>query len=413
MARRPRVLVLCGYFDWFSGYQEIALAYGLAQMADVEVVASDRVSPSFSDDNLRRLGVDRRYIASRAVERGLRVTRFPVRERRGMVWSTDVIRHVSRGDHDVIVQVMPGQILPAAGSVASGHAKRLVLYGDNVAMWAQLSPWALRAKGLAFALSKGLLYRFVNSRADRVYGYTPDTADRLQRYAAGKSIEVLPLSYVPDDFFFDMNLRARMRRRLSYEATDCVIASAGKPSSKKRLDLLLEAFRSLASENSSVKLLLIGMDSGRVSQNLKLRVEGDVLLKSRVQLMPFVDAGSLNEAFNAVDVGVWPRMPAITIQQAMGTGLRVALPKNDLVGHLLRPGSGDYFVPRDDEDWQSLERSLRDLVRTSPDSDAERQQRCVTNSWLSADGIARSLLADAGWGQQPQPSVGRPNGETG
>jgi hypothetical protein len=107
-------------------------------------------------------------------------------------------------------------------------------------------------------------------------------------------------------------------------------------------------------------------------------------------------------------------MPAITIQQAMGTGLKVVLPKNDLVGHLLRPDSGEYFVPCDDDDWQSVEQSVRDVVRVSPLLDlGARQQVCVANAWLSADSIAGSLLAAAGWGQELQSSIVRTNSATG
>jgi len=58
---RPRVVIVAGYFDWISGYQETALASAYAEFADVEVVSSDRVSPGFSDEHLERLGVSRRY----------------------------------------------------------------------------------------------------------------------------------------------------------------------------------------------------------------------------------------------------------------------------------------------------------------------------------------------------------------
>ena len=58
---KPRALLLTGYFDWFSGYQETALAAWFPRYADTEVIASDRVSPMFSDAHLAGLGISRRY----------------------------------------------------------------------------------------------------------------------------------------------------------------------------------------------------------------------------------------------------------------------------------------------------------------------------------------------------------------
>src|SRR5690349_19297406 len=115
----PEVLLVVGYFDPFSGYQETALADGLSKVASTEVLTSDRVSPAFSDEHLDRLGVPRRYASGTTMMGVLTITRLPSRELRSMVWSSDARHHISRGDYKLIVQMMPGQLLPAAGSLVA------------------------------------------------------------------------------------------------------------------------------------------------------------------------------------------------------------------------------------------------------------------------------------------------------
>ena len=128
MMNRPRVLLLTGYFDWFSGYQETGLAAWFPRYATTEVIASDRVSPIFSDAHLAELGMPRRYEAGTRVENGVKVTRFSTSEKRSMVWSTEARTYIESQQYDLIVQVMPGQVMPVAGTFARNQAVRAVLY---------------------------------------------------------------------------------------------------------------------------------------------------------------------------------------------------------------------------------------------------------------------------------------------
>jgi len=108
-----------------------------------------------------------------------------------------------------------------------------------------------------------------------------------------------------------------------------------------------------------------------------------------------LSVGDLNGIFNASDVGVWPVLPAVTIQQSMGTGLPVVLPRNEWVGHLLRCESGRYFSPDDDDQIvariaAALDAAIRGLGKIS------RAARAADNEWLGAHRVAELLLSDAG-----------------
>lgn len=393
----PRVLLLSGYFDWFSGYQETGLAAWFPHYATTEIIASDRVSPIFSDAHLAELGVARRYETGTRVENGVKVTRFSTSEKRSMVWSTEARKYIESQKYDLIVQVMPGQLMPVAGTLARNHTVRAVMYGDNSAMWSHLSSAQRLLKGVAFAVSKGALYTLVNARADLIYGYTPNTVSRLKFFSGGKRMSVLPLTFDPEKFYFDEGIRETRRRALGYTTSDTVVVAAGKFHRKKRLDLLVEAFSRLASRHPGLKLLVVGADDSPYSRELKAQIDSDPNLSKLIIIMGFVDATELNAIFNAADIGVWPRMPAITIQQAMGTGLKVVLPENDWVGHLILPGSGTYFNESNDSDPLRIEMAIASQLGGGCGA-TDRKQRADVNAWLGVDRVTSSLLQAAGVG---------------
>lgn len=391
---KPRVLLILGYFDWFSGYQETGLATWLSRYAYTEVIASERVNPIFSDAHLADIKVSRRYPTGARVEKGVTVTRFSTSEMRSMVWSTEARTYVESQKYDLIVQVMPGQLLPFVGTLSRNDAVRAVLYGDNSAMWSHLSPAQRLLKGIAFALSKGALYTLVNRRANLVYGYTPNTVSRLRLFSGGKSMSLFPLAFDPKTFYFDVGIRETCRRAMNYSASDRVVVAAGKFQDKKRLDLLLDAFSRLASTNAGLKLLLVGSDDSSYAKRLAAQIGRDPSLMELVTVRGFVSGEDLNAIFNAADIGVWPRMPAITIQQAMGTGLKVVLPENDWVGHLIVAGSGAYFNEAGDGDSANMETAIASQLNEGWGA-AERRQRANANAWLGADRLAAALLNDA------------------
>lgn len=388
---RPRVGLVVGHFDWFSGYQETALAAGLAQYADVEVIAGNRVSPIFSDMHLNRLGQTREYeLVDRDPQQGVLVTRLPVREVRSIVWSRGVGATLKSREFDLVIQVMPGQGLSVAPSIYRGSEKRIALYGDNSAMWSALSPWQQRFKWWIFAMSKGTVYRFVNRRAQGVYGYTPETVDRLSAFQRGTSSRVMALTYRTDEFSPDESLRSQWRRRLGVTPSEFLVVTAGKQQPYKRLEDLLYAVADISEVHPHVRLALAGSDESDYSRALRRHVDGDDRLRGRVGFLPFLGRADLNGFLNAGDLGTWPHLPAITIQQALGTGLYVVLPQNRQVGHLIANESvGRYFDP---DVSRGLAQGVATALSNVDVSPAARRLRASRNGWLSADNLARGLL---------------------
>lgn len=392
--RRPRVAVVCGFFDVFSGYQEIGLARALGQIAETTVIASDWVNPIFSDDHLQRVGVKRRYKPGRARMGDIEVIRLEAAHRRAMVWSPQLKSTIEAGQYDLVVQIMPGTVFPAGASAAGAGLKRVVLYGDNAAMYAGLNPFTAAIKYAVFSVTKGALYHFVNKRSMHVYGYTPNTLQRLRWFNAGRSMSVLPLAYDETVFARSSELRKDWRKQREVKVDETVILAAGKILPRKRLDVVIDVAGDLVESGCNVRLALIGLDSSitsRVIAEHARRRLGDAAI-----LEPFQSPQGLNAAFNGADVGVWPTMPAITIQQAMGTGLPVIIPGNDLVGHLLRSEVSGRFLDPYGCLQEELFTALRAEASLSMSERASRRSEALaTNLWLSTEKTARRILVES------------------
>jgi glycosyltransferase involved in cell wall biosynthesis len=242
-----------------------------------------------------------------------------------------------------------------------------------------------------FAATKGALYTAVNASARASYGYTPDTLRRLRPFRAGRPSTVMPLAFSPERFHVDAEARRRFRAGLGMADDQILLVAAGKFEPQKRLEWLIGAFDAIAAEQRDVQLLLIGADSSPYSRGIARTLDASPH-RDRLHVRAFADSAGLNAAFNGADLGVWPRNPAITIQQSMGTGLSVLLPQNDLVGHLIKPGSGHYFDLDDAHGEECLTAGLAQALRHTTFSAAARRDRATTNAWLAADNVARDLL---------------------
>lgn len=392
--QRPKVLIVAGYFDWFSGYQETAIARAMASLADTHVLASNLVSPIFSDEHLAHIGVPRRYPVDTRVEHGVTITRLPSRELRSMVWAPSVPRTVTSGNFDLVVQVMPGQLLPALASLARA-GRRVVLYGDNKAMYASLPAVIAAAKFAVFCVTKGALYTAVNLRAHRIYGYTTDTIRRLRAFHPRTAMSLFPLTYDESRFFYSEHLRESRRAELGFTQNEIVLLAAGKVNAQKRLDLLIEAFDEAQARDPRMRLVLAGLDNESVSQSLRNDIQRRQIT-SRVTLLPFVSSDQLNALFNASDLGIWPRMPAVTIQQAMGTGLDVLIPKNDFTDHLFSTGLRSHELEQtspDKYDDETLTRSINAISAELPRPKGERRLAASQASDVaSARALCKKLL---------------------
>lgn len=200
----------------------------------------------------------------------------------------------------------------------------------------------------------------------------------------------MPLTFNAQEFFPSEDLRKTWRDDLGLADDDLLVVTAGKFTAYKELERLLSAFKSAGRDLPRLKLALAGADDSGYAKELRRRVAEDPFLADRTSFVGFLDSAGLNGFLNAGDIGVWPKLPAVTIQQAMGTGLFVVLPRNDWVGHLVKDDSlGLYF---DSDATDAMAEALRSAAARLEGDREDRERRGRANLWLSAEGVAAQLL---------------------
>ena len=211
---RPSVLIVCGYYDEFSGYNEVVLGRALARKVDLTVFAADRVAPVFSDAALGRLGIARQYDVGREVDSARVLHRFRTRAVAGMLFPRGLCAALrSQPAFDHVVQLSPGQIFPWAASFWPRDTLRVVIFPDNTFMWAHHSRVRRALKSLVFAVTKRMVYRSMAKRAYRVYATTPNGQARITK-VIGSEVGLLPLGYEESVFNYAADLPSSLRDNL-------------------------------------------------------------------------------------------------------------------------------------------------------------------------------------------------------
>lgn len=392
-----RIVIVVGYFPEHTGYQEVVLARTLSSLGhDVTVLTSTRFNPAFTDEMLRAYGYTRDMAAGLVQADGYRIFRLvPKFEWRHMVYCPGVKETLSGLKPDLLVCFAVGQLMPfqATRWKRPARTKMVTVYGDNAANYSALPKPLRLIKRTIFYLTKGLWYILANNRSDAVLCNTPDTVKILRPLRSGRTPQLLPLGFDKEEFFPDADLRCLTRKQLALDDQGVLIVSVGKIIPEKRLEQLVEAVAELHSDQPKVRLLLIGASETNYCKELRGWISGAPRLRKTVQVLPFLDHRELNAYLNAADIGVWPRQPAVTIQEAMGTGLYLVLPCTDQVSHLLREGSGQYFEPARNDALPMRQAIVEAVDCVKDERWSVREARAEKNNWLEKQQIAQQLLS--------------------
>lgn len=149
----------------------------------------------------------------------------------------------------------------------------------------------------------------------------PDERDFLSERLGIPSdqIFVIPLGFDPEVFFFDSARRQEMRADKDWHG-DLVIVATGKLTAAKRLEVVAEAC-----ERSSPETRLVLAGSIERDYLRHVRAAAPALSqRNRLDVLPMLDRASLADLYRAADLAVFTR-PSISVFEAIGTGLNVAL----------------------------------------------------------------------------------------
>jgi glycosyltransferase involved in cell wall biosynthesis len=171
--------------------------------------------------------------------------------------------------------------------------------------------------------------------------------------------ELLPLGADARRFRKSDELRRRGRSRLGISGDEFLVLTSGKFDSSKDIHVLLAALGGLMHENPSLKLAMVGNGPDDYITHLKSLAKALGIAK-RIIFVDFVPNSRLPELYNAADLGVWPGDPSITVIEALGTGLPIIVPSDDLGYKVVFDANAAVGFKRGDAD--ALQSAIRSAI---------------------------------------------------
>jgi glycosyltransferase involved in cell wall biosynthesis len=143
-------------------------------------------------------------------------------------------------------------------------------------------------------------------------------------HLAEDQIELIPLGFDPKIFSFDSNRRSELRLSLGWK-DDAVVVVTGRLTAYKRVDILAKLCDRMAAEHR-VRLVLAGSISD-ATLRLVTAAAPTLSESGRLHVLPMLDRADLAELYLLADLAIFP-YPSISIFEASGTGLSVALARD-------------------------------------------------------------------------------------
>lgn len=393
-----RIAIVCAHFAEETGYQEVALARAYARLgAVVRVITSTELSPNA------------RTLVERSFEPGLTVSDDGYEVARLRPWLTPGPNVFARGvapwvaefsPHYVIL-VGPGKLfgLDVFGAPRTPWRRIAIIQDNSEAMppVQRASPRSL-ARQAGEALLKNPAYRRVLRRADRVVLNVPETrsivAGRLtpaeRSLLEGKAVD-LWLGFDPQRFFYDEEAGRVWRAANEVADDEVLLGTVTRATPQKRLEEVLDVVSELRAAGLPLRYVLAGLREDEYGRRLR-RHPGVRAAPEAFLLLPVMGESDMRAVFSAVDLGFWPRA-AITIQQAMGTGLPVVLHRRPTVSHLVQEGVNGWYADAG-QLFETLRSAVSETVALSARGRREaRLARAELNrSYLSYDVVARRIV---------------------
>jgi glycosyltransferase involved in cell wall biosynthesis len=319
------ITIVCGHFLPAMGYIEVHLARAFAEIGhQVTVVTTDAIPPYVSNLH-QEFGQP---------PRGVEVKRLkPIFTLGQVAIAKGVKEAVLNSKPDQIIIIGLGKNFPKPALGLGIHTT--ALFGDNAASYGDSPSGKTK---LLFEIFKRGTYQKAISTADRLVAYTPESFEAAGKMLGGKwadklrdQKEFISLGFDPKEFYFDENLREVKRAELGFSGADRIVITATRIRPEKSLESAIPAFQKAS---SNTKWLLLGGAEDEYAKQLEERLKKD-LGEDRFILLPHQKRADINALYNAADMALFTT-PAISIIEAMGSGLPAILPEVKSLSHLIR-----------------------------------------------------------------------------
>jgi len=167
--------------------------------------------------------------------------------------------------------------------------------------------------------------------ADEIVGICQEAKDFVEEFYKVDNVHNNPLGIDHRNFSFSKESRDRIRKELGVMDDEVLLITAGRLDSAKKLELFIEAYKSI--DRNDLKFILIGRGDDDYMDRLKKISDG------KVQFLGFKNARDLAAYYCAADIGLWGKA-SITIREALSCSLPVLLYDQGNMRDLLKWDNG-------------------------------------------------------------------------
>ena len=360
---RYRIAIVCGHFLPEMGYLEVDLARGLHRAGhEVHVITSD-VIPRYVDFDAKK-----KQKAHDTDHEAYEIHRLKSIVSIGqMVICHGLKKELERLSPELVLVIGLGKRFPDPVFSMQGPWKLASFIGDN-------SKSYQRKRTLIDKSFKDPVYKRAVMKSDKIFSYTAESKQIVSSYlhTAGRSrlyenCEEIRLGVDEHIFFFDEALRLKKRKEWGIKPDERIGITATRCSPEKNISLLLDKVNQSISDGLLDQFHLVGLSDNEYSRLMRTK-HADLAQSEKIVLHDMKPQSEMNALLNMADIGISLR-PAISIQQALGTGLPLILPKEDSLSHL----SGKYHC------------QFQDLTNLDLSIDINQDERAASASLASSD----------------------------
>jgi glycosyltransferase involved in cell wall biosynthesis len=377
------------------GYQEVHLAKAYARLGYTVKVFSSAASVNLGG-SINQLSYktgttfDAKY--------GYEIQRLPSLSYKSKVLPFRLKKNVALFKPDVLVILGVAKIFPMAlfNKDFFGKMKIISVYGD-AKEYLDRGSFSQKAKTflheIGYSAIKHPLYRKAITYGDKLILNIPETNQLFHDFlnvkdkvAFDSKKVMLNLGYDPDEYFFNKEDRNVIRKELNVDANEIVIITSTRINKRKNIEQIIELISKLNSKGKNVSYVIVGFLNDAYEKEVKSFI-GKQPFPNKFKCFPFLNSKEIRKLYCASDIGIWLKA-AISIQEAMGTGLPIILENKPSVNHLINEGTNGWFFNNDNFE-STINKVVDDLSNTALD----RDNLAIQNSKvLSYDTIAQKIL---------------------
>jgi glycosyltransferase involved in cell wall biosynthesis len=365
------------------GYFEVHLAKAFAKLGPEVQVFTTNLVPSY----VRQMVSETPTLGTEKHSDGYTVTRLKASWSLGqMVKASGLLEQVEAFAPDTTVVIGLGKLFPKPIFKKNANVGRvLTLLGDNEDTYDQ------SFKKRLMATLKNPVYKAAVQHSDGLFSYTPSTPAIVKTLIPSalhstldQKNQQISLGFDPKHFYHNDTLRKEFQNKLNFTTEAPILITATRVTANKRLNEVVQSVDELNTEGIALNYLIIGLTSDEASQSLTHSIQ-NAANKNAFQSLEFQPQKELVGYYNAADLGYWPNA-AISIFEALGTGLPLVLPNKQNISHILRPDIDGAYTS---QNKQEIKTALKAWAKQGSNREQRAGEQAERFSYTS---IARKIL---------------------